>query len=84
MEPEHRHNDEVILAELKALKELHSLRISQNEITIAELKKMGDEFHKRINIIELWQANSLGKLTIISVAIGVGISVLVGWISGKL
>ncbi len=45
-----------------------------------EFKIEQKELSKRINIIELWQSENIGKLTVISIAIGIGISILTAWI----
>lgn len=74
---DHRTNDDVILAELKALKELLTFQIEQMRAEIAE-------HQKEIDLLKLWKANSVGKLTIISAAVGVGVTLLVGWVSRHL
>jgi hypothetical protein len=82
--PDSRHTDEVIISELKALKELVALRFSNLEEKMGKMEVRGEDFHKRINIVELWQANSMGKIAIIFTIIGFGVSVFLAWINNHI
>lgn len=81
---EHRHTDALIIAELKSLKDLVELKMSHLSQGVDDLRLQNQDYGKRINVIELWQANSMGKFAIISIAIGMGITILVAWINGHI
>ena len=82
---EQRHNDNAILVEIRGLKELfiNEIRHVNEELGEAkkEAKEQNEKFNSRINIIELWQANSVGKIAIISIAVGLFITIAVGWVT---
>lgn len=81
---ERRHNDDVIITELRALKEILMLKVSNTENEIKILKEQIEKSNEKIRIIELWQSNSIGKLTIISIIVGIGVTTFTAWITGHL
>lgn len=93
---ENRHNDDVIISELRGLKELLSLEITYLKNNIEELEKRTNlsvdtarkqveqyniRLNERITVIEIWQSNSMGKMAIIFTIIGMAVVALFGWIS---
>jgi len=84
MVEEHRQTDALIIAELRSLRELVELKMSHLSQGVDDLRTQNVDYGKRINVIELWQANSMGKFAIISVAIGMGITILVAWINSHI
>ena len=85
---EQRHNDNAILVEIKGLKEIFILELKHLNDELAEAKReakeQNEKFNSRINIIELWQSNSVGKIAIISIAVGLFITIAVGWVTSHL
>ena len=79
-----RHNDEIILEKISGLERFLSIKFEEVEKHIEKSEKVSEEFNKRINLVELWKENSIGKLSVIMIGIGVAISVLTAWINGHL
>ena len=76
-----RHNDELILEKIKGLELLLATKFQTIEKHIEKSDKNFEDYHRRINVVELWQANSTGKLAIVSIAVGAGIMILVAWVN---
>ena len=79
MEPEHRHNDDAILTEIRSLKDILNLEIAYLKAQVAELKEQKESLGKRMTVLELWQSNSMGKMAMIFTIIGFGVSFLLSW-----
>lgn len=78
---DHRHNDEVILAELRNLKEIVALDVAYLKEQDTELKRQTEKMGERIKVIEVWQNQTLGKMAIIFTIVGIGVTILVSWIT---
>lgn len=91
-----RHNDDIIITELRALKELLTLEITYLKKNLEDLEhrttlnvetakeqvaKFNERFNERITVIEIWQSNSMGKMAIIFTIIGILITGFVSWAS---
>lgn len=85
---EKRHNDNAILAELRGLKDLQNEKFLRIEGILEEqkeqhkaFKEQSEKMNERITIVELWKENSMGKIAIIFTIVGIGVSILIAWIS---
>lgn len=76
---ERRHNDDVIIAEIRSLKDILNLEIAYLKAQVAELKEQKESLGKRMTVLELWQSNSMGKMAMIFTIIGFGVSFLLSW-----
>lgn len=88
MNEKSHHNDQVIITELRGLRDLQNEKFARIESILDEQKEQHQEFKRqiekqsnRITLIELWQSNTVGKLSIISIALGFGISAIWGWVT---
>ena len=81
MDENRRHNDDVIIAEIRSLKDILNLEIIYLKEQIVELKSQKESLGKRITTIELWQSNSMGKMAMVFTVIGFGVSFLLSWVS---
>lgn len=81
MMDERRHNDDVILTELKNLKELVALDIEYLKEQLAETKIQTEKMGERIRAIEVWQNQTLGKMAVIFTIVGIGVTILISWVT---
>ena len=84
--------EDLIISEIKSMKELFDVKMNNLEDSFAtkisnvddNLKKVAEEVKGvslRVTVIELWRANSVGRITVITTLIGIFISVSVAWVS---
>lgn len=78
---EQRHNDDVIISELRNLKEIVSLEVAYLKGMVTELKKQTETQSSQITLLQIWQSNSMGRMAVIFTIVGFGVSLLIGWIS---
>lgn len=75
-----RHNDDVIIEKLNSFRDLMEVKFASIEKEMAGIKAELEKRGLRISALEMWQANFLGKLSLISVIIGLGVSFLFNWV----
>jgi len=74
------------------MKELFDVKMNNLEENLStKIKNVDDNLNKvseevkgvslRVTVIELWRANSLGRITVITTLIGIFISLLVAWLT---
>lgn len=78
---EPRHNDDIIIGKLENLERIVSVEIAYLKKNVEALEKQNENLGGRINIVELWQANSMGKIAVLFTIIGIGVSLVVAWVS---
>ena len=66
---------DLLFAEIR--ESLNSMRGS-----LGEIKEQVTKTNERVTLLELWKENSLGKLSIIMIAVGIGVSIFVAWVGG--
>lgn len=61
--------------------------VTNKELYVAIMdihKKIDDVVDKRIVPLELWQSNIVGKLSVLTIAIGVGFNLAIEWFRGRI
>lgn len=81
MQGEHRTTDALILEKLSGLERLTNEKFKNIENLLETSTKEHTDFDRRINLIELWQANTVGKITIVSIIIGIIMTSLATWLT---
>lgn len=74
---ERRSTDDMIITELRTMKEFLMLKISNSEEELKLLREQLDKNGERIRVIELWQSNSMGKIAVLFTIIGIGVTGLI-------
>lgn len=81
---EHRSTNEVILAKLESQEILWVTKFDIITDYIVEQKKINEKVDGRVSIVELAQANQTGKIAMISIVIGAGITFVFNWLLGHI
>ena len=80
MTEEHRKTDEVILTKLEGMEELWNEKFDRISGYMNDQKFINKSLTERLNVVELAQANQMGKIAIISVIVGSGITLALNWV----
>jgi hypothetical protein len=79
---EHRTNDNLILEKLDGIQKLNTEKFSNIEKLLENERENHKDHDKRIMVIELWQSNTVGKITVISIFIGIIMTSIASWVVG--
>ncbi len=79
MSEEHRKTDEIILTKLDGIEKLWGEKFDRISEYMDDQKKVNESVTGRLSVVELAQANQMGKIAVISVAIGAAVTFALNW-----
>lgn len=57
----------------------HDLIFQEIRDSLARIETQVNKTNGRVTLLELWQSNTVGKISIIYIAIGMAVSALIAW-----